>query len=116
MPKLVRVKTVEKLLRSLGHGTLADSLVRSVAMPLQDFKLKPRALRKIEERLANKEIVAVRRCKGSLGVMFLSTEGMKPFNFQRPEVQARAQLANKAKNGGSTLEDEVTAIAVEAQA
>lgn len=96
MPKLMRLKTVEKLLRSLGHADAADRFLEKAAPKAKlsrDFKLRGEDARQIERRIASGEVLMIRRW-GKNKLAFRAVDFK--YNFQRPEVLERARRARAA--------------------
>ena len=91
MPKMMRLGTVEKLLRRMGYADAAEELSGKLG---REFKLHQTVVTEVERRMSLGETVALRKGgKGRHKVMFLNTEGFKPYNFQNPAIQRKAVRA-----------------------
>lgn len=94
MPKMMRLGTVEKLLRRMGYADAAEKLSGKIG---REFKLHRKVVMEVERRMSLGETVALRKGgKGRHKVMFLNTDGFKPYAFQNPVIQRRAQRARHA--------------------
>ena len=60
MPKLMRLSSVEKLLRRLGHTEAAEAINKKSGRS-KDFKLQGRDIRRIEREMASGKTLQIRR-------------------------------------------------------
>ncbi len=92
MPKLVRLATVEKILRQLGYSEAAEKFARpALVRPPKDFKLQGRDIRRIEREIAAGKTMQIRRW-GERKLAFREVEGIKR-RFQHPEILRKAMKA-----------------------
>lgn len=95
MPKMMRLGTVERMLRRMGYVDAAEKLSGKLG---REFKLHQKVITEVERRMSLGETVAIRKGgKGRHKVMFLNTEGFKPYNFQRPEILRKALKTQRAR-------------------
>lgn len=87
--RLMRMSTVEKLLRSLGHGEAADSIAQK-ARRERDFKLQGKDIRRIERGVAAGKTLQIRRF-GERKLAFKEVEVKR--GFQHPHILKAAMRA-----------------------